>query len=173
MMSMARGVKAERVPTPINDLVRDFTKLTLQDRRLRNQDSKISINFDLDPEAGMPVVARHSIGQVIINLVSNAIDALVRERKEREPTYRPTINLRTKALGEKVAIEIHDNGGGINREDIEHIFDSFYTTKECGNGNMGLGLAISQGIVENDHHGSLRVESEKGEFTKFIIELPL
>jgi signal transduction histidine kinase len=71
--------------------------------------------------------------------------------------------------GSQVHISIIDNGSGITEEHIHSIFDYYYTTKDKG---MGLGLPISYMIVK-DHGGDIKVTSEKGNGTRFVINLPL
>jgi signal transduction histidine kinase len=67
-------------------------------------------------------------------------------------------------------IRFEDNGAGIAPEIIGRIFDPFFTTKDIGQGS-GLGLSVAFGIIK-DHAGEIRVESELGKYTRFIIELP-
>ncbi len=70
----------------------------------------------------------------------------------------------------KIEIRIRDNGSGIPQEIREKIFNPFFTTKPTGQG-MGLGLSISYDIVVQEHKGEIRVETEEGEFTEFVIGL--
>jgi two-component system NtrC family sensor kinase len=70
-----------------------------------------------------------------------------------------------------IRIEISDNGIGINQEDVPHIFEPFFSTKEQANG-IGLGLAIVHGIIQN-HKGKIDVKSERGKGTTISITLPL
>jgi two-component system NtrC family sensor kinase len=70
-----------------------------------------------------------------------------------------------------IDIDVKDTGHGVSPENMEKIFDPFFTTKETGHG-VGLGLAISYGIVQ-EHHGTLTVESELGKGTTFTVSLPL
>src|SRR6185295_16431608 len=71
---------------------------------------------------------------------------------------------------EFVRVEFYDNGVGIRREDLERVFDPFFTTRR-DSGGTGLGLSISFGIIR-EYGGTIRAESEPGEFARFIIELP-
>jgi len=73
--------------------------------------------------------------------------------------------------GSWLIVEIEDNGKGIPKENFSKIFEPFYTTKTVGEGT-GLGLSISYGII-HDHDGSIRVKSEVGKGTVFIIKLPI
>ncbi|MBB3243178.1 signal transduction histidine kinase [Pseudomonas sp. Tn43] len=103
------------------------------------------------------------INQVIMNLIVNASQAIGPERG--------TITLRTGLEGEKVSIEIADTGSGIEPDNLQKIFDPFYTTKPVGQGT-GLGLSLSYGIVKK-HQGDISVRSEVGVGTTFRVELPV
>jgi signal transduction histidine kinase len=78
-----------------------------------------------------------------------------------------TITLRTRGEDGKVSIEVADTGSGLTTEECERIFTPYYTSKQHG---TGLGLAIVQSVV-SDHGGRIRVESQPGSGTKFVIEL--
>ncbi|WP_271194862.1 ATP-binding protein [Pseudomonas turukhanskensis] len=103
------------------------------------------------------------LNQVVMNLVVNAAQAMGEQRGK--------IEIRTGAQGDRVWIEISDNGVGIPKEVIPKIFDPFFTTKPLGKGT-GLGLSLSYGIVKK-HGGSMGVESEPGQGSTFRIELPI
>jgi two-component system NtrC family sensor kinase len=100
--------------------------------------------------------------QVLMNLIANAVDAIVGEG---------TIVLTTSQTPESFLISVRDTGAGIAEAIRSKIFDPFFTTKPVGRGT-GLGLAISYGIVE-DHGGSIEVQSEEGVGTEFIVKIPL
>lgn len=102
--------------------------------------------------------------QVFMNILNNAAQAIDEEGD---------IQIRTTFLSEEkmVRVEISDNGMGIEKDNIEKIFDPFYTTKSVGEGT-GLGLSISYGIVKS-HGGQITVESEVGKGTSFYIDLPV
>jgi signal transduction histidine kinase len=101
--------------------------------------------------------------QVFMNLLTNAAQALAgREGAKIEVT--------TQRTDDQIVIEVADNGPGIPREILPKIFDPFFTTKEVGQGS-GLGLSIVHGIVER-HGGTIEVESQVGNGTKFTVTLP-
>lgn len=104
-----------------------------------------------------------SMGQVFLNLLVNAAQAIEEDGG--------IIRLTTEVDGDFVAVTIADNGCGISPENINRIFDPFFSTKKEGEGT-GLGLAISHGIVRKNG-GSMTVESEVGKGTTFIVRLPL
>lgn len=102
------------------------------------------------------------LNQVFMNIISNAIDAI-------DDIGVITIST-SKSFG-FIQINIKDSGSGMPENIKAKIFDPFYTTKEVGEGT-GLGLSISHGIIEK-HKGSIKVHSEAGNGTEFIINLPL
>lgn len=104
------------------------------------------------------------VGQAILNIIGNAMDACGNQPDSK-------VLIKTTVSGNKVIIKVRDNGSGIKKEDLDKIFDPFYTTKEIGEGT-GLGLSITYGIIEK-HNGTIDVKSILGEGTEFKIELPL
>jgi signal transduction histidine kinase len=101
--------------------------------------------------------------QALSNLLSNGIEAMP---DGGELTIAATA---LGSDGDCVEVEIRDRGVGIREEELEKIFEPFYTTKARG---TGLGLAIARGII-NEHGGEVEVESQKGEGTRFVVRLPL
>lgn len=102
------------------------------------------------------------LNQVLMNLVSNAIDAIHGEGE---------ITIATGEDGDMFFISVADTGEGISPADRERIFEPFYTTKPVGQGT-GLGLSISYGIIQR-HRGSIEVKSEQGRGTEMIVRIPL
>jgi signal transduction histidine kinase len=122
---------------------------------------EVHLEMDLGP---LPQVTCYAakINQVIMNLLTNAIDACAEGG---------TVTVRTRAEAPGVRIEVGDNGCGIEPEHRDRIFDPFFTTKPVGHGT-GLGLSISYGIIQ-DQGGTIEVESTVGQGTRFTIRLPL
>jgi signal transduction histidine kinase len=133
--------------------------LSLLGHKLR--DKQVEIVRELDPELPGIEASGMELNQVWTNLIDNAIDAL-------EPGGRLTV--RTSRQGERVCVEIADDGPGIPPDQQARVFDAFFTTKPVGQGT-GLGLDIAQRIVIR-HHGELRLQSEPGD-TRFQVLLPL
>jgi signal transduction histidine kinase len=122
------------------------------------------------------------INQVILNLLVNACDA-VAEKLEKlgivgdtegnsDNPAGGTIEFRTWREGDKVKLSVTDSGIGIKPENLEKIYQLFYTTKPVGKGT-GQGLAIVYSIVVEHHHGSIDVVSEPSKGTTFTISLPI
>ena len=104
-----------------------------------------------------------ALNQVFMNLLVNAAHAISAERG--------TITIRSGTEGDKVWVEVADNGGGIAPENLSRIFDPFFTTKAVGKGT-GLGLSLSYGIVKK-HAGQIEVKSQLGRGTTFRVTLPI
>ncbi|MBL1415339.1 MAG: ATP-binding protein [Moritella sp.] len=105
--------------------------------------------------------------QVLVNLISNAIDA-VEHHREPQITITVSSTLTSTRLG-NIEITVKDNGSGILAEDLPHIFDPFYTRKLSGKG-LGLGLSLAYNIIK-DFGGSIRAESIQHQGTEFIVSL--
>jgi PAS domain S-box-containing protein len=108
------------------------------------------------------------INQVILNILVNAAQAIEGQKR----SGKGLIEVETMLKGDRVLIIIRDDGPGIPDAIKTRIFDPFFTTKEPGKGT-GLGLSISYDIIVTKHGGKLAVESEPGEGTTFLIELPI
>jgi signal transduction histidine kinase len=136
---------------------------------------KDQIKLDIDIEEGLPDIKCRSqqIQQVLMNLLTNARDAL----NDKYPEFDENKVIRVRgslfeSSGRRwVRITVEDRGCGIPDEVWERMFEPFFSTKPKDKGT-GLGLAISFGIVK-DHHGKIDIETEPGEYTRFILELPV
>jgi signal transduction histidine kinase len=121
--------------------------------------AKIGCDLQLDPHLEPVAADTELLHRVISNLVLNAMDAM---------PQGGALTLRTRDEDGKVLIEVADTGSGLTPEECARIFTPYYTSKQHG---TGLGLAIVQSVV-SDHGGSIRVQSEPGRGTTFVIELP-
>jgi signal transduction histidine kinase len=150
----------ERMPVGVDDLLREI--LALVHGELQNQ--KIVVQTNL--AGGLPpVLADHvQLQQVILNLLMNAIDAM------RPVTDRPRLLRVESALHDPagILISVQDSGTGINPEDMDRIFDAFFTTKSNG---MGLGLSICRSFIEA-HGGRLSASAATPYGSVFHVALP-
>lgn len=122
---------------------------------------KKRINIEKNIENGLEIfINRSDLEQILLNLLINAIHAI---------EHDGVIKISCRREGEKILLEIEDNGCGIGKENLNKIFDPFFTTKKQGEGT-GLGLWITYEIVKN-YGGEIRVESEEGKGSKFYITL--
>ncbi|HZM98869.1 MAG TPA: ATP-binding protein [Pyrinomonadaceae bacterium] len=130
----------------------------------------ITVKIDLDPDLPLVRADASRLRQVVLNLISNAYHAL--KAKQVDPNEGKLFRITARRAGkngELVRIEFYDNGVGIKRKDLGKVFDPFFTTRR-ETGGTGLGLSVSFGIIR-DFGGTIKVESEEGKFTRFIIEL--
>jgi PAS domain S-box-containing protein len=151
-----------------NDLIYAFHKILA---RLIGED--IDFKLDLTAEKVTVRLGRGQLEQVLMNLVTNARDAMPNGGKLKISTDQVTFDGDQGEItgGSYALIEVSDTGTGIEKDEIGHIFEPFYTTKETGKGT-GLGLAIVYGIITK-HNGYINVSSEPGQGTTFKIYLPL
>ncbi|HSD65612.1 MAG TPA: HAMP domain-containing sensor histidine kinase, partial [Vicinamibacteria bacterium] len=121
------------------------------------------IELGLDVAPGLPEVGvdRVQLEQALLNLVSNAVDAMPDGGR---------LSLAARPDGDGVAFVVSDSGVGIPPHDLARVFDPLYTTKPPGKGT-GLGLPILREIVEA-HAGTVRLESRPGEGTTAVVRLP-
>ena len=108
---------------------------------------------------------------MLLNLYNNAFYTVTEKKKQTGEDYEPTVRVSTKRVGDKVEVRVTDNGNGIPQKVLDKIFQPFFTTKPTGQGT-GLGLSLSYDIVKA-HGGELKVETEGGQGSAFIIHLPI
>ncbi|MEP3246562.1 MAG: ATP-binding protein [Sneathiella sp.] len=127
-------------------------------------------NVDYQVENGLDAVPCFpgKLGQVLINLVVNAAQAIGEQQRDG----KGQITLTARPVEGAAEIVVRDDGPGIPVDKIDKVFDMFFTTKAPGAGT-GQGLAICKSIIENTHGGKLAVESIEGQGTAFIITLPM
>lgn len=123
---------------------------------------KKNIALDLEIDDCYTLANNGMLEQVFINIIENSIKFTEANGK---------INIKVYVNDSKVIVKIKDNGKGIERENLNHIFDKFYTTKDKNNNSgNGLGLALAKKIVDL-HEGCIEVTSEKDKYTEFTIIL--
>lgn len=145
----------------LNELLRETFALAVRDERAAG----LQVAWALDPRLPMVTADPRQLQQVFLNLLLNAADAMGGSGTVTIRTADSIHGGRRRAL-----IEFADHGCGIGAEDLEHIFDPFYTTKKGGSG-YGLGLAVSYGLITG-HGGEITVRSEPGHGSAFTITLP-
>lgn len=167
--------KAKTVVSRLQDLARKNTDTDFQALELDTVVRKVvEIANPAKPKPVMVELQLHAQGQhvmgnetqlsqLLLNLLLNAFHAV--EEKGGQVTIHTMIS------DKNLLLRVEDNGYGITKEAMNRIFEPFFTTKKGGQGT-GLGLAIAAQVVEA-HHGTIQVESQKGEGTVFIVELPL
>jgi PAS domain S-box-containing protein len=153
----------KKEPVDLNTVINHVAQIVGQQLVLNN----IQVEFDLDTTIAPVLANANRLEQVIFNLVNNARDAILKLPEEPQSESARVIKLSTYEDGQDVVCEVEDSGIGIPDNVREKIFEPFYTTKEVGKG-MGLGLAISYGIVR-DYDGTVEVTDRAGGGTCFKI----
>ena len=170
MMQHARGSSGQRELADINHLLDEAVNLTYHGMRANDASFNITIEKEYDSTIGKLKVVPQDLSRVFLNLINNACYAAHQKKKECLDGFSPTLSVSTKNLGNQIEIRIRDNGNGIPAEIPEKIFNPFFTTKPTGQGT-GLGLSISYDIIVQEHRGEIKVETEEGKFTEFVVRL--
>ncbi|MCY4136367.1 MAG: ATP-binding protein [bacterium] len=175
MLLMGRG-GGETQMTDINDLIHEHSLLAYHSARAQDPEFQVLLEEEFDPDMGQLEVVPQDLGRVFLNFVANAGYATNKKQKELIDAgtvgdYTPTVVLKSRRTDESAILSVRDNGSGIPPDVAAKIFDPFFTTKPTNEGT-GLGLALSNDIIR-EHGGTITVNSEPGEFTEMVVELPL
>ncbi|OHE87883.1 MAG: hypothetical protein A3G75_08855 [Verrucomicrobia bacterium RIFCSPLOWO2_12_FULL_64_8] len=160
LLGFARQHEPERKPVKLSEIVDAVIEFLAYDLRTSN----ISVQKDYAPDVPRILGDAHQLQQVVLNIVSNARQALEPFRGDGKITFA------TSSAGPTVRLSIKDNGPGVPPEYLSRIFDPFFTTKPQGKGT-GLGLSLCYGIIQ-EHGGNITAESRLGAGAEFIIDLP-
>ncbi|MBN2653485.1 MAG: PAS domain S-box protein [Nitrospirae bacterium] len=172
ILALSRKQLLEIKPVDVNEVVKGLEHML---RRLVRED--ITIKYNLHHTAIVVMADAGQIGQVLINLATNAVDAMPNGGRlliSTEPFYMDERYVEMhgcEKTGKYALITVSDTGSGINEQIRTKIFDPFFTTKDVGKGT-GLGLAVVHGIVKQ-HNGYVNVYSEEGKGATFRIYLPI
>ena len=157
MLSFSRPDEEEKQPVDI-DIILDEILLLV---RKQLQENSIKISFSYADNLGKVFASKNQLRQVFLNMISNARHAM---------QDGGTLTIKTMAKGDSIHIDISDTGIGVREENLNKIFDAFYTTKG-GVKDVGLGLSVCYGFIK-EHGGHIRVSSKEGSGTTFTIILP-
>jgi signal transduction histidine kinase/ActR/RegA family two-component response regulator len=161
LLSFARKQPPERKYLGLNGVV----EKTLELKAYHFRTHQIRVEKELDPELPKTMLDFHQVQQVLINLFNNAEQAMISAGRGKR------LRVRTRRRGDRIELEVEDDGPGIPREIQHRIFEPFFTTKTEGKGT-GLGLSLCYGIVK-EHGGSIKVHSLPGSGATFVVELPV
>ena len=170
MLDHSRSESLKRELVDINKYMDTYSELALHSKRSLNSSFTVSLEKNYDPNMPAIEIVPQDMSRMILNIISNACDAVYEKQNQNDEVYRPCIELCTKKEGKSAKIFIKDNGLGLPNEIKEKIFNPFFTTKATGQGT-GLGLSLTQDIAVK-YGGSITVNSKEGEFTEFVISLP-
>ena len=159
MKAFAHPTEAVAQAVPLNKVVEQALAMVRFDPRLKKADLRRAF----DPGAGVVSMSPQALQQVLVNLIINALDAM-------GATDAPVLTLRTQRHDGWCAVDVTDNGHGIDPQHMPRLFEPFFTTKPVGKGT-GLGLSISYSLMQRQG-GSISVRSRAGEATTFTLRLP-
>ena len=165
MMAHAQAGAGQSQAVEVNALVEEHVALAYHGKQTQTPGFEAAVERDYAEDVGTVMAVPQEIGRVLLNLLSNALDAVA-------GTEGPKVQVTTRRDGESVEIQVTDNGTGIPEADRAKIFEPFFTTKPTGEGT-GLGLSMSYDIVVNGYGGTLTTESVEGEGSTFVASLPL
>ncbi len=158
MLSFSKPEEEKRRPIKIDELIEGI--LLMMEKQMR--ESNIQVETSFDPDIPEIMASTNQMRQVMLNLIKNAKEAMPKGGN---------LFIRTGKEDNRVLIHIQDTGMGIPEEIRDKIFEAFFTTKQKVKG-VGLGLSVCYGIIK-DHGGEIKVESEEGKGTTFVINLPI
>ena len=160
LLDFSRSEQPVSEPVNIVQILRDTLKL------VQNQVVLSGVEVERDLPSDLPIIHGNpkTLQQVFLNLLINAIQAM-------RDGGTLAVRARTENGGQWLKVEVADTGIGIDPEDLPHIFEPFYTTKEVGRGT-GLGLSVSYSIAQK-HGGHIEVKSQKGAGSTFTVVLPV
>lgn len=161
LLSFARKHEPDRQYLQVATVLDRALELKSYDFRTNN----IEVSREWSPDLPATMLDEHQMVQVILNILTNAEQAMVMSHGKGR------LRVRSFSEGDNIRISISDDGPGISPECLKRVFEPFFTTKEVGQG-AGLGLSICYGLVEQ-HDGHLWGESHPGNGTTFHIEIPI
>jgi PAS domain S-box-containing protein len=170
-----RGVSGKDVLN-LNKIIADCQQ-SPEFEKLYSYHTDVKINTDLEPDQPNITCSSVHLGKSLYNLVSNACEAMpkggiVTIRTSSQYLDRPIHGYDEIRSGDYVVLSVSDTGEGINNNDLNRIFEPFYTKKVMGRSGTGLGLAVVWGTVR-DHNGYINVQSEKGKGSTFTLYFPV
>jgi len=171
LIDLNRPGKEKKQPMDVNQVIGNT--VALMNSYLKK--SMVSIKLNLAATTSKINASPQQIGQVIMNLVNNAVEAIVNEPDFKDKLNQSSPNgeeivIATSCQDEKITITVQDSGPGISDKDLDYIFDPFFTRKKKM--GMGVGLSICQGIIE-DHQGTITAQNSPQGGAVFTIVLPL
>jgi signal transduction histidine kinase len=171
MLMHSRSGQGSWEQVNINELVAEAINLAYHGMRAKHSDFNLTFDNDYDSSLAPIKASPQDLNRVFLNIASNACYAIHKRQLAEDESFKPLLKIRTQSKGDQVEIHIRDNGTGMSAEVREKVFDQFFTTKPTGEGT-GLGLSLSYSIIVEQHKGSLKVDSDPGVYTDFVVTLP-
>ncbi len=161
LLAFARKQEPEKRYLGLNGIIAKTLDLKIHNLHV----NRVEVVTDFEPELPKTLLDYHQMQQVVLNLLTNAAQAICQEKGEGH------IRIATRSGGLGIQVLVEDDGPGIPQENLGRVFDPFFTTKPAEVGT-GLGLSICHGII-GEHGGTIRVENRPEGGARFVIELPI
>jgi len=176
LLTLARRGVAVTEVVDLNQIITQHME-SPEHRKLLAYHPNVNITMNLDPDLFMIMGSPVHLSKTVMNLMSNAAEAMPEKGFIRITTKNlyidePVRGYDKVARGDYVVLTVEDEGIGINDEDMDRIFEPFYTKKAMGRSGTGLGMAVVWGTVK-DHKGYIDVDSTEGEGTLFTLYFPV
>jgi PAS domain S-box-containing protein len=171
LLDLNRPGKEDKQSINLNGIIENTVGLLKSYLKKNNVKTMLNLSSRIPNITASP----QQLGQVFMNLISNAVEAMdgISKPKDGLKTRETTgakVTINSDLKEDTVVIEVADTGPGISKEDVEHIFDPFYTRKK--DMGMGIGLSLCHGIIE-DHHGTIAAKNAPEGGAVFTITLPI
>lgn len=161
LLTFARKHPVSKEPVSVNEAIEKVLALRAYEQKISN----IQVKAHLAPDLPKILGDYFQLQQVFLNIIINGEYFMIQAHG------KGTLTIITKREGNTIRVSFADDGPGISKENLRHLFTPFFTTKEVGKGT-GLGLSICHGIIST-HNGKIYAESGLGKGATFIVELPL
>ena len=176
LLTLARRGRYEMRPTNLNEVIETYLDSPGYSQLIEKYPG-VTVNVDLDNSAGAINGSAPHLSKVVMNLIINAFDAMSDTGTLQVSTARRRVERLTGGQqmiepGEYVILSVRDSGSGISEEDINKIFEPYYSKKKMGRSGSGLGLSVVYGIVK-DHGAYYDIQSKLGEGTEFSLYFPV
>jgi len=176
LLTLARRAVPVRKPVNLNDVIGEYLE-SPEGSKLQSDYPRVQIEKDLDPALRLILGSPVHLSKTVMNLVLNAVEAISEQGRVVLSTKTAQVKEGIKGYemiepGDYAVLSVSDTGVGISAQDVEKIFEPFYTKKAMGRSGSGLGMAIVWGTVK-DHRGYVDVKSEEGIGTTFDLYFPV
>lgn len=172
MLMHTRKGGGRRELVTLNEFLDQFVLLSYHGMRMLHPEHDLRLHTNYDRRVAGVRILPQEMSRVIVNICNNAWEAAIERATTTQGGASPEVQVRSEDGDDRIRIVIRDNGPGIPPSIHARIFEPFFTTKRSGT-NAGLGLSMSYEIVTQLHKGKLLVESVEGEYSEFVIEIPI
>lgn len=172
ILLISRGKDNVFVPSDIKKIVKEYVWLSYHAMRAKDKGFNVSIHEQYQDDMPQVEVIPQDLSRAILNLMNNACYAVWKKAQTAGDGFKPEISVSVAFEDGSVKIAIADNGEGMSDEVKQRLYENFFTTKPIGQGT-GLGMKITQDIIENKHGGKITFDSTEGVGTTFILTIPV